>query len=239
MCLTNTALALVMVGSMALVVASKTAALANSSIGTMLLGNPIVVRILPYAVKYAFDFVIVSTIVWTACKGFKYGLVDGIRAVFAAVGGIVAVAVAFYLPFSSFRNHEYLQFINTLNEKFGLIFARIGIEFVQDILGKVLTGVLLCSILLPLVLSINSLLTRLSRAIRMSPTMRKINGCLSSIVFLAVGVWACCEIMELLCLADYLKILNVHEYFSSGSLADAIYSLFKDSAKALYAKLIS
>ncbi len=238
MCVANTAVALGMVGAVALVIINATATLANSSIGAQILGNQIIAKILPYAVRYAFDFVIILTIVWTAHKGFKYGLVDGIRAILLTLGGIAVTVLGLWLPFSPFVQSGTLSFIGNFSEKLSTIFSKIGSQMIRDALGKVLAGVLICSILLPLLALINSLLKKLSRAIKYSPFMRTVDGCLSCLVFLAVGLWACCEIIELMCILEYAELINVEEYFASGSLIDVLFNFFKESAKGLLTKIM-
>lgn len=238
MCVANTAVAMGIVGALALVVINATSAISDSSVGAQILGNQIVAQILPYAVRYAFDFVIILTIVWTAYKGFKYGLVDGVRAILLTFGGIAVTVLGFWLPFSPFVQSGTLSCIGNFSAKLSTIFSKIESQMIRDVLGKVLAGVLICSVLLPVLALINSLLKKLSRAIKYSPFMRTLDGCLSCLVFLAVGVWACCEIIELMCILEYAELINVEEYFASGSLIDVLFNFFKDSAKALLTKIM-
>ena len=73
---------------------------------------PIIPKVLPYAEKYALDFAMIGIIFLIAVWGAKKGFTETIRVFLVRLGGIAAIALCFYLPFSRFASsNSFLRVI--------------------------------------------------------------------------------------------------------------------------------
>lgn len=233
-CVVNTAAVLAAVLSVVLLVLGAT------SLGTTTLAplfeNEIVVKINGFVKPYALDLLVLGIIVVTACKGYKAGLLHSIRTLVLGVGMAAAVGVSFWLPFSKFAAADGNPFLHGTATQCINALSKIGVpETIAPIAGQVLMGVLLCVVAVLLVNLIGWALKKLAEAIDSVAFFRTLDGCVSCLLYMLIGVAICAALWVILYALDYYGILlSVNNLFTEKSaLSNGLYTLCETYFKPL------
>lgn len=231
-CVLNTAAVLAAVLSVALLV------LGSTSLGATTLAplfeNEIVIKINEYVKAYALDLLVMGIIVVTACKGYRAGLFYSIRSVVLGVGMLAAVGVSFWLPFSKFVTADGGSFVYVTVTQCGTALARIGVPAnIAPIAGQVLAGLLFCIVSTLLVQLLGWVLKKLAEAVDSVAFFRTLDGCVSCLLYMVIGVAICVALWAVLYALDYYGILlSVSDLFTEESaLSNGLYALCETYVK--------
>lgn len=192
-----------------------------------------------YIQKYTLDFVFIAIIAAIGYGGFRSGFIGGFRSVFLVVGYIAAIVVGFWLPFSKIAaEKEWLSFVGQLSgflEKF-IVKALPG--SVAAVLGKIGCGLVLCVGLCVIVALLGLILRLIERGVRHTGVLRFVDGVLSTVVMLVLGVLVCALIVAILYILEYFGIFESSKLFDSASpLTKGLYSVFDEYLAPLFEKI--
>lgn len=140
---------------------------------------------------HAMDFVIIGIIISLACTGFRKGFIGAIRSFFVMFGSIIAIALAFGLPFLMPD-----MFASIVDGTLKPLFEGFGADL-AGLLSNVAIGMILLIPMLIVVALLNYLIGKLARGIRSVGGFRFVDGLLGSAIYLVLGVIGC----ALVCIA--------------------------------------
>ncbi|MBQ8684923.1 MAG: hypothetical protein IJ514_01980 [Clostridia bacterium] len=148
---------------------------------------PYVQFVLKYALLYAVDLAIVGVIFGFARMGRRVGFFNILRPIVVKVGGAVAIAACFYLPFSKYLGSVTL--LNSLVTRCVGALASVGAGAkVATIAGKIVAGVLMCIVVALAIWLLNFAMKKLSQGIKSVGVFRALDCTLSCLIFLVLGV---------------------------------------------------
>lgn len=171
-----------------------------------------------YVRIYTLDFLFIAVIAAFAFCGYRTGILGGCRALLVTVGLVAAAVLAFWLPFSKFvAEKEWLAFVGKMSDYFGGLFGEKFSEKTADILGKVISGFVLCVGFCIVVGIVGFLLKLLSEAVKNVAALRVADGILSAVAALALGVVVCALIGAVLYVLEYFGIFESSALFDPAS----------------------
>ncbi len=154
---------------------------------------PIIPKLLPYAEKYALDFAMIGVIFLVAVSGAKKGFTETVRVFLIRLGGIAAIALCFYLPFSRFASSN--SFLRVIVGRLVGLAAKVGWSVkVYTICGKIAAALVLCVIAIAVLLLINALLKTLTKEVFQDGLLGVIDKMLAGVAFLMLGALLCAVI---------------------------------------------
>lgn len=188
---------------------------------------------------YTLDFLLIAVIAAIGYSGYRSGIIGGFRSVLLAAGYIAAIIVAFWLPFSAVAaEKEWLSFVGQLSDAIGGFIARALPENVAAVLGKVSCGIILCVGLCIAVALIGLLLKLIERAVRRTAALRVVDGILSTVVLLVLGVLVCALIVAILYIFDYFGVFPTADLFEDASpLAKGLFDVFDKYLVPLFERI--
>lgn len=192
-----------------------------------------------YVHTYTLDFLFLAIIVALAYGGYRSGFIVGFRSVFLVVGIIVSLIVGFWLPFSSAASEkEWLSVVGSLS---GWISSRLtgalG-EGLAAFVGKLGCGLILCVVLCVMVLIVWLLLRLIERAVRFTGALRVLDGFLSVVVAVVLGVLLCGLIGAVLYSLDYFNVFDASGLFTEdSSFANGLFAVFDQYLKPVFDKI--
>ena len=198
--------------------------------------NIYVTKIGGYVSAYAMDMLAIGIIVYVACIGYEKGLIESFRAVFVKLGAVVAVVASFYLPFSPYADNGGLS---TFVGKFISATQQIGLSGkVAEIAGKILMGMLACAVALAIVKLIDIALKKLAEAIQDVSFLSILDGSVSCLIYLVIGVAVCIAVWAVFFTLGYYGIFDPLELFTADSLfSNGIYDLVEKYLAPILAKI--
>ncbi len=205
MCLVNTAAVLATLASIFIFVVDFSA-LRKGDMGAMFT-TPIGEFALKYARTYAFDFFAIGFIFWVAYKGFHKGFFKFIYGLTSTFGVLVVVVLCFIIPFIKLGG---TGIFGELRNSVAPLFAKFVDPF-EDIFTKITTGALMAVVLSIAMIIVNFFLKKLSNGIKQIGFFRVIDGFLSLVLYLAIGVAVVALIWSVLYTLDYCDIFVVND----------------------------
>ena len=199
-----------------------------------------------FAQKYAFDFLLLGILVLIAYVGRKNGFMSTIRILVVKVGGVVGVLACFYIPFSAMAGSPadggirlFHVLVNRCANGMTTLF---GVATVGAIVGKIVAGLVLLAFLIVVLLIVNFLLKKLVKVINGVGFFRVIDGSLSAVAYLLVGVLVCVVLWAGFFLLSYYGIFEFDVMFAKGSvlsssLLDACEAYLKPLLENLQSKI--
>ncbi len=196
---------------------------------TKISGVAVLPAVLPYVYKYALDLALIGIVVGVATKGAKQGFLETVRVLVVKIGGIVAVLIGFYLPFSGYasaENGNYFLFkvvarCTAMLESFGLsgILLSLG--------GKLVSGILLCAFIGLALWIVNFVLKQFVTVIHNVGFLKTVDGAISGVAFIAIGAVICVGVWSVLFAMNHYGILNFSELLAGDSarLSKGLYEL--------------
>lgn len=158
---------------------------------------PAVNKLLPYVAQYALDLAIVGVVFAVAFAGAKKGFTETLRVIVVKIGGLCAIALCLYLPFSRFASSN--SFLNVIVSRCVGLFSKLGVsEKVYTVCGKIAAGVLMGVMVALAFALLNWLLKLLGRSVRRGGFFRALDRMLACLVYLALGVLLCALIWAVL-----------------------------------------
>ena len=196
---------------------------------TTVFGKAVLPTALPYVYKYALDLALIGIIVGAAMKGAKQGFLETVRVLVVKIGGLVAGAVGFYLPFSGYANAETGNyFLAKIVTRCTAMLQSFGLKgLLLSLGGKLVSGVLLCAFIGLALLIANFVLKQFVTVIHNVGFLKTVDGAISGVAFIAVGAVICAGVWAVLFTFNHYGILNFAEVLSSDSarLSQGLYEL--------------
>lgn len=202
-CLSNTAMVLATLLCIALFVIDSTSLKrgAMAAIYTV----PVIPKVIPYAARYALDFAIIGIVFAVAVAGSKKGFTKTIRVFIVCLGGLSAIVLAFYLPFSRFAGS--VGFLQVIVMRCVSLVSKLGVsERVYTIGGKLVAALLLCAIAIAAVILLNLLLKKLINSVSRGGFFRVLDRVLAGLAFLLLGVALCALVWAVLYVFAYYDV---------------------------------
>lgn len=222
-CALNAAMAVFAVAGTAFLLLSTVEQIKQGALA-VIFNNVYVTKIGAYVSAYAMDMLAIGIIVFVACMGYEKGLIESFRAVFVKLGAVVAVIGSFYVPFSPFAEKGA---VGTVLGKFIAAAQQIGLNGkVASIAGKLIMGVAVCAVAIVIVFLINKGLEKLAETIEDVSFLSIMDGSLSCIIYIVIGVAVCIAVWVVFFMLGYYGIFNPLELFTEDSLlSSGIYDL--------------
>ena len=212
-CVVNTAMVLATVLAVAVFILSATR-LKTGVLATMYT-VPAVIKFENLAAKYALDLALIGIIVCVACAGRRKGMIQTVRGLILGVGMPAAVALSFYLPFSRFAAADGVRVLYGLVSRSTGAFETLGAsEKVAGIIAKILSGALLAGLSAGLLWLIGFLLRALANFVDGVGFLRAIDGALSCLVFMAIGVLVCAVVWGIIYVLGYYGVFTGSDLFA-------------------------
>ena len=179
---------------------------------------------------YTLDFILIALIVMIVVKGYKVGIVYGVRSIGVFVAYVAAVVGAFYLPFSPLTQEGgLLAFITALGEKVAAILPDMIPVGVTMIAFKVIVGLVLAIVLCLIVKLLAWLLDKLLELVDNVSVLTVIDGVIGAIVFMAIAAAVVVILSVVLYLLEYYGLFRGSQLFTSNSpLLGGLYELFDE-----------
>ncbi|MBQ8291037.1 MAG: hypothetical protein IJX88_00815 [Clostridia bacterium] len=161
--------------------------------------------------KYLLDALLIGVFALFAGKGFNVGAMSSLRILIVKLGGFAASIFAFYLPFSKFaKTGFFLKFVKKCIGAAGSI----GIPAAATgIVGKILAGFILCVAAVLALVIINVFLKMLASVIKKFGFFRVIDGAISAIVFLFIGILLCVLVFSAIAACAHFDFFNLGKMF--------------------------
>lgn len=229
-CMLNTAAILIVVLSVALLAIDATPL--KDGVLSFLYDSPAFTTALQYASDFTLDWLFIGIIFAIACKGNKNGLLETFRMLFVVFGTLAVLALSFWLPFSPFANaveeggdyflNAFVTRCTTMLETFGLA------ENICLIAGRVVAGILLAVTFLLLLALVNWILKKGVELVERVGFLRALDGALSSMIYLVVGVAVVALIGAVWCVFAHYGLFYATELFGEGSsLSSGLYNVYE------------
>lgn len=209
-CVINTAMVLAVIFGFVTLIVSATR-LYQTDIGAMY-RVPAVQSLLSLAKTYLLDFVTVGIVFAVAFGGYEQGFLNSLRALIVYLGGTVCVVGCFILPFLKISETWPIgTFVIRCTEMFG------GVEnvVIRNILGRVLCGLLMAAVTLTVFIFLNIGLTKLCDLISTGEGSKAVDGCLSVLIYLVIGVAVVAALWSILYALEYCDLVHVSEIFGT------------------------
>ena len=231
----NTAAILALLLSVAMVIISATPL--RGSIEWLYTGS--FEAIWNYVRTYALDFVLIGLIVMIIAKGYKVGVVYGVRSIGVFFAYVAAVVGAFYLPFSPLvEEGNAFGFVTTIVVKIANILPEVIPMAIKVIAIKVVVGILLAIVLCLLVKLIAWLLDKLLELVDNVAVLTVIDGVIGAIVFMVIAAVVVVVLVAVLYLLEYYGVFMGSQLFTAKSpLLGGMYDLFDEFLRPMLEKL--
>ncbi len=204
-CAVNAAMALFGVMSFVLIMIGTTK-LAEGNFGAILT-VPLLKSFFDVVINYALDILTLGLALCIAIKGYQKGFFESLRTLIVKVGGLAAVALCFYLPFSPYATATdgVFYLVAQLVERSSNAFGSLGA--LAPIIGKVFAGLILAIFAIVAFVLLNVFLTRCGGWIERIRLTRTVDGCLSVVLYAIIGAAVCIGIWFVFGALDCLDIV--------------------------------
>ena len=191
-----------------------------TSLKTLVIGqvleSAVAQKVLETAKSYAVDMLSLGIILGVAKKGYEEGLLNSIRNFLMSVGMFAVAVVGFYLPFSPYAGVDagLTHFLFKLVERCTATVVGIGGLFGGSVgvaLGKLFAGAVLTGVGAVFVFLLNYLLVKCCNFVSSARPTRMVDGCLATVLYLAIGAGVCVAIWAVLATLNYFGVLNIGE----------------------------
>lgn len=197
------------------------------------LGETLVMeKCLQWIANYGLDFLFIGITVATAFSGKQRGLLESLRRVLIRWVGVAAIALALYLPFSQYAaDPEGL--IGSIILKISSIMPE-SLGAVGGYLSLALTSILFVIAVVLVRFVLNLILKVLVKCVRRTPILRKVDGALSCLAYVLVGVLVCAILWAVLYLIEYYGVFSTSSLFSeNATISQGLFALLDTYFKPL------
>ena len=192
-CAVNLATVLVSVLSMALFAVCVTRL--NEGLFAPAFQDEYMSRVQEYAIRYTFDFLMIGLILKIARSGFEKGCIESLRLLVIGVGRLVAIGLAFYVPFSgralSVEEGGVRIFHSFVYRCIGAAKIMGLPEAYAPLVGKLLAGILLFVLVLIVFAILSFFFKKLTAAVDGISAFRVADGVLACVIYLVIGSAIC------------------------------------------------
>ena len=217
--------------------------LAQNEIVFAFLNQGFISKLYDYAFANGIDYIFICILVWISYKGYEKGLLASLFTFLSYLGTVLVAVIAFYVPFMpGIRENALLAGI------FGMIDGLIGklpvigemlagnAELLQTI-SNVFVGVILFAVLYLVMSFVKNLIKTSGKAVRKSPSMRRVDGVLATLVYFILGVLICIAVWCVLCAG--LQMLGDKGFIDLSFMENAKFvNAFYDLAEKLIAPIL-
>ena len=186
---------------------------------TQIKGVAVIPTVLPFVYKYALDLALIGIIVGVASKGAQKGFLETIRVLIVKIGGLVAFALGFYLPFSGYADAENgIYFLAKVVERCTAMLQSFGVDgMLLSIGGKLVSGILLCAFIGLALWIVNFVLKQFVTVIHNVGFLKTVDGAISCVAYVAIGAVICVAVWSMLFVFNHYGILNFSEVLAGDS----------------------
>lgn len=186
----------------------------------------------PYVYTYGADYLCVSILFLVANKGYRRGFLYSIFSVLKVLGGLLVLAVSFYLPFSPFVAEDgmlavLLPYVEMLGGWVTAIPFVGTMEGAVDIVGRVLMGVVLCVALGLAVWLLKVLLRKAVLGMEACGWLKTVDGALGTVLYFALGAVVCIALVAVCYVCTHYAWFDFTGFFEADTFADCLYRLCK------------
>ncbi len=178
---------------------------------------------LRYAKRYFFDFFTIAIMLYMAYVGYHKGFVKSTRKLLCTWGVLLAVlfglAIPFVEPFASMYLFRVLTY-RCIGLFGGYPYAlditkegNVSRLLLKDVFGRLTAGVILAGFFVAALIGLCILLKKAIKEIKNDKVLKIVDGTVSTIVYLALGVAICFVMWSVLYLLDYCGIAGVSSIF--------------------------
>ncbi len=205
---------------------------------------PVMQKIFPYVASYAIDFLLIGIVMLYVRRGYNVGIVAGLRSLVVSIGRIVAVGLAFWLPFSPYvAEGAPLAVIGKGNAAIAGMLSKYVPEALQGICAPVAgaaMGVILTVIFLIVVGIISWLLSLAIESTETEGGAQFFDGLLGAIVYVVIGLVVCIMICVALYAVQYFGLFEAGKLLGEQSaLCKGIFNVCDEYVKPFLEKFTS
>ncbi len=169
-----------------------------------------------YTSIYALDFITIGIVVGIAYKGYKVGFIGSARTVLLTIGIIGAIGVCFAVPFLAKFAENY--YVSRLIARCTGLYSKLQPATLGNILGKLTAGGLMAVVAVAIILIVTFLLKLLENAVANTTVIRVIDGILSAVLFLALGILVCAIFWGGLYTLEYCGVFKISDVLDSRAI---------------------
>ena len=186
---------------------------------TQIKGVAVIPTALPYVYKYALDLTLIGIMVMIASKGAQKGFLETIRVLIVKIGGLVAFALGFYLPFSGYAKMDNeINFLAKVVERCTAMLQSFGVSgILLGVGGKLVSGILLCAFIGLGIWIVNFVLKQFVTVIQNVGVLKTVDGAISCVAYVAIGAVICVAVCSALVAFNHYGILNFSEVLAGNS----------------------
>lgn len=191
-------------------------------------GRKLLPSFMPYISAYALDFIFIGIVVGIALAGKSQGFMESLRLIVVKIGGIAAAIGCFYLPFSAYANADGgVYLLSKIVERCTAMMTSLGLGGAAAIVGKLLSGLLLCAFVCIVLALLNWILKGLVFAVDSVGFLRSIDGALSCLAYAILGVAVALLIWAALYLLNFYGLVITSKLFTQhASVTQGLFEIF-------------
>lgn len=185
--------------------------------------EPLMETVVPFAKQYALDIAIIGLMISIACKGRRKGLLESIRTLVTKVGSVALIVLAFYIPFSAQvagteanTNGMFYKFVRYFVD---MMIKQMGgnFEMMATIVGQLIAGALMAIAVSIVMMILNFLLRKVNFALRKNKFIRNLDGSISCMVYLIIGMAVCIGVWAIICALDVYGVINASSLYNANA----------------------
>ena len=212
----NVAVVLVFIAALALVILNVTPLRAD--VLKPLFEEGFLAETFSYVLTYTLDFMLIAVIVGVISKGYRDGLMTGVRSIGIFLAYIAAFVGSFWLPFSPFVVEGMpLAFIGNASALIAGFIPEIVPANISLVVGQIAVGIVLAIVLCLLVKFLGWVLDKLLDTIDNVGVLRVVDGTLGAIVYSVLAVAVVAIIVVALYALEYYGLFQSSTLFSANS----------------------
>lgn len=178
--------------------------------------------------NYALDLAMIGIVIAFVFKGQKEGFVHSIASLIGSFGMLIAVGVAFYLPFSGLPIPFLTEFVDRCVSLSVTAFSGTLADF-APIIGQIMAGAIFCLVFVLLILLIKWLFKKLEETVEDIAVLRIIDGVLAAVLFAVIGIVVIALIWAVWYALSHYGLFNAEVLFTDNStLSAGMYTTMKE-----------
>jgi hypothetical protein len=164
--------------------------------------------------RFGMDFLFIGIVIGVSFKGKQKGLWNSLHYVIIRWVGFAAIIFAVYLPFSPYATSGLIGKVG--GKCIDLMPAILGGTF-GPIVGKLLAAMGFVLIMTIARWVLDKIFRLISKALRKNNSLSKVDGSISCIAYIAVGIIVCVMVWAGLYVIDYYNLVSTTQLFSENA----------------------
>ena len=189
--------------------------------------------------RFGMDFLFFGIVIGVSFKGKAKGLLESFRCVLVRWVGIAAIAFAAYLPFSPYATYENGLVGKAVMKCISMMPAMLG-GTLGTIAGQLCAMMIFVAIVIIVLVLVNIILKMLVRALRRTRRLKKIDGSLSCIAYIAVGMLVCAMLWAGLYIIHYYNLFSITQLFAeNATISHGLFDAMNTHLKPILDKVMA